>query len=121
MNLNPIFTRDFREWIGYPVEQDEYEGDSAIYFVFSYEDEVSVLYGDNKAVDETAYMQLKLYTPKNYDYFELKKQTGEFFERLGFTITSKHSFLESNILKDTKRMRCTVFEMNYTAGKMEEL
>lgn len=116
MNVNPIFKK-FEKVIGHPVEQDEYEGKESIYFVFVYEDENSDTFGDNRPVSDTVYMQLKLYTPKNFDYFELKAMTTRFFEDEDWSITSKHTFLESDILEGAKRMRCTVFHMNYTEGR----
>lgn len=114
MNVNPFF-EDFEKHIGLEVEQDEYTGKQDKYFVFQYEDERPVLFGDNRPLEDTYYIQLRLYTPKKFNYFELKKRTSDYFESIGFSISSKFSFLEEVTVNGTK-MRCTVFHMNYTGA-----
>ncbi|MBE5875650.1 MAG: hypothetical protein E7290_02030 [Lachnospiraceae bacterium] len=121
MNLNELFVTEFSEHIGYPVAEDIYEDDeSDIYFTFSYEDETPTQFGDDRPLFDTAYIQLRMHTPKEFNYHELKRRTGEYFESRGFQITSKFSFLETTYESVTqsatsnKRSRCTVFKMNYT-------
>lgn len=112
MNLNPKFN-DFAKEIGVDVEQDEYTGKNEKYFVYQYEDERPVLNGDDKPLQDICYIQLKLYTPKKFDYFDLKKRTRDYFESAGFMIPSIFSYLENVTINGTK-MRCTVFKMEYT-------
>ncbi len=112
MNLNPKFIQ-FSKEIGLEVEQDEYTGEQDKYFVFQYEDERPILHGDNKPLQDTCYIQLRMYTPKKYDYFELKKKTRDFFESSGFLISSIFSYLEEVTVNGTK-MRSTVFKLVYT-------
>lgn len=112
MNLNPKF-KDFEKEIGIEVEQDEYSGTNGIYFVFQYEDERGTLFGDNKPLEDTCYIQLKLYTPKDFNYFELKKMTRDYFESSGFFISSIFTYLEK-VTINAEKMRCTVFKLEYT-------
>lgn len=121
MDFSDLFVAEFSEYIGYPVAEDIYEwGESDIYFAFSYEDEVPTQFGDNKPLFDTAYIQLRMHTPKEFNYHELKRRTGEYFESRGFQVTSKFSFLETTYESVTKSAssskysRCTVFKMNYT-------
>lgn len=114
MNLNPVFI-EFGKEIGLEIEQDEYSGTEEKYFVFQYEDETPSLYGDNKPLQDTCYIQLKLYTPKEFDYFELKKKTRDYFESSGFSISSIFSYLE-DVTINAKRTRCTVFKLEYTGA-----
>lgn len=113
MNLNPIF-KEFEKDVGIPVEQDIYEKKEDKYFVFLYEDESPSLYGDNKPLEDTCYMQLKMYTPEKYDYFELKKNTRNYFEDKGFIVSSIFSFVETNVTINGEKKRCTVFSLEYT-------
>lgn len=111
MRLNHKF-EDFEKEIGIEVEQDEYTGEQDKYFVFQYEDERPSLFGDNKPLADTCYLQLRLYTPKEFNYFDLKHKTRDFFEASGFYISSIFTFLENVTVNGTK-MRCTVFKLEY--------
>lgn len=109
MNLNPKF-EDFEKEIGIEVEQDEYTGKQNKYFVFQYEDERAALHGDNRPLEDICYIQLRMYTPKKFNYFELKKKTRDYFETSGFYISSIFSYLEDATI-DGLKMRCTVFKL----------
>lgn len=113
MNLNPIFTALENE-LGYPVDQDMYEGKEDIYGVYSYESEHGTLYGDNHVLEDTVNMRIQIYTPKNYNYMELKHKTRDYLEKRGFIITDIRSWLESKIGNEAQKIRCTVIEMEYT-------
>lgn len=113
MNLNPIF-EELQDTLEYPVEQDMYQGRAGIYGVYSYEDERGTLYGDNRALEDTVYMRLQIYTPKNYNYMDLKHKTRDFLEQKGFIITGIRTWLESRINRESEKIRCTVIEMEYT-------
>lgn len=113
MNLNPVFM-ELENELGYPVEQDMYQGREDIYGVFSYTDETGSLYGDNRAIEDTAYMRIQIYTPKNYNYMDLKHRTRDWLENKGFCITGIRTWLESKINDDAQKIRCTVIDMTYT-------
>lgn len=113
MNLNPLF-EELQNEIGYPVVQDMYQGEEPVYCVYSYEDERGTLYGDNKPLEDTAYMRIQIYTPKSYNYMELKHQTRDFLEGRGFIITGIKSWLESRLDGKAEKIRCTMIEMEYT-------
>ncbi len=113
MNLNPVFGSLENE-LGYPVVQDLYTGEQEIYGVYTYEDETGTLYGDNRPLEDTAYMRIQIYTPKNYNYMELKRQTRNFLEDRGFTITGIKSWLEARLDGRADKIRCTTIEMTYT-------
>lgn len=99
--------------IGYPIELDAYEGKNDIYMVYNYEDEKTALYGDNRPLVDTVYMQLKLYTPKNYDYLQDKKRIRDKLIDSGFIITGIRTILEDVVDKKGQKIRCTVFTIEY--------
>ena len=73
MDLNDKIIK-LLETTGLPVEQDEYTGEDKKYIVFTYEDEGPNAWGDNHPIADTAYMQIQLITPKNYNYFHMKEK-----------------------------------------------
>lgn len=105
---------------GLPVAQDEYTGPLSEYIIFTYEDERPAEHADNKATADTAYMQIQLITPKEFDYMVLKKKIRDLLEEADFFVTSIRSFL-GDVYYGTERTRQTVFEVTYTEQrKMEE-
>lgn len=114
MNLNPKFEK-FKNEIGIEVEQDEYTGTKEKYFVFQYEDERGALFGDDNPLEDICYLQLRLYTPKKFNYFDLKKRTRDYFESAGFYISSIFTYLEDVTVNGEKK-RCTVFKLEYTGA-----
>lgn len=104
---------------GLPVELDEYCGKKDKYIVFTYEDEVPASHADNQVTSDTVYIQVQLVTPKNFDYFDLKKKIRNLLEGAGFFITSTRSFL-GDVYQGTQKTRQTVFKVNYTEQRMEE-
>lgn len=118
MNLNKLL-KDTLKPIGLPVEQDIYEEKEDKYIIFAYEDEVPEAYANNRPTADTAYIQLQLITPKNFNYFALKDEIRDLLERADFTVTSIHSFL-GNKYQGTEKIRQTVYELSYTQGRTEE-
>lgn len=105
---------------GLPVEQDEYAGHSDKYIIFVYEDEGPAEHADNKVTADAAYMQIQLITPKDFNYFALKKEIRNLLEGADFLVTSIRSFL-GDVYQGTNKTRQTVFEVTYTESrKMEE-
>jgi hypothetical protein len=96
-----------------PCVQDEYTGKAEKYIVFIYTDEVPVLWSDNRVDADTAYLQIQLITPKNFNYFTLKHQIRNLLEEAGFLVTSTQSFLGDEY-NGTDKVRQTIFECQYS-------
>jgi len=101
---------------GLHVEQDLYKGKDTEYVVFTYEDERPVLRGDNRVLADEVILQIKLYTPINFNYFELKDKIRDYLESNGFSVTNIRSWLDGirSELKNSKEVRTTLFMVNYT-------
>lgn len=112
MNLNEMLKK-LLEQTGLPVKQDEYVGHGKKYIIFVYEDETPAYHGDNKVLADTAYIQIQLVTPKNFDYFPLKEQIRDLLEQSGFSVTSTRSFLGAAVT-GTEKVRQTIFHTEYT-------
>lgn len=98
---------------GFPAEQDEYEGSSDKYIVFTYEDERPSFYADNKEQAETAYLMVSLFVPKNYNYFEDKKNIKTALVQQGFNVESIQTWLEDARI-GTEKIRRITFSVNIT-------
>lgn len=118
MNLNERITKVL-EVTGMPVEPDEYAGESDKYIIFTLDDETPEAYADNRPTADTAYMQVQLITPKDFNYFPLKKQIRNLLEGADFIVTSIRSFL-GDVYVGTEKTRQTVFNVKYTEGRKEE-
>lgn len=115
MNLNELLIRLLGE-TGLEVEQDIYEGESEKYIIFTYEDETPESFADNRVTADTAYIQIQLITPKEFDYFTLKKKIRDLLEGADFIVTSTRSFLGS-VYVGTEKKRQTIFQVEYTEGR----
>lgn len=115
MNLNELLIKLLGE-TGLEVEQDIYEGDSEKYIIFTYEDENPENFADNRATADTTYLQVQLITPKEFDYFELKKKIRDLLEEADFLVKSTRSFLGS-VYVGTEKIRQTIFHVKYTEGR----
>lgn len=112
MNVNPrLFALE--DATGFPVAQDEYEGSSDKYIVFTYEDERPSLRADNREQARTAYIMVSLFVPKNYDYFADKKKVEDALVQQDFTLESVQTWLEDAGI-GTKRIRRIIFSVNIT-------
>lgn len=119
MNLNSKL-KSLLGVTGLPVEQDEYTGKRAAYIIFVYEDERPESHADNKVTNDTAYLQIQLITPKEYNYFPLKHRIRDLLEGADFSVLSIRSFL-GDVYQGTEKTRQTVFEVSYTGSReMEE-
>lgn len=117
VNLNEILKEVLAE-TGLPVDQDEHTGGLESYIIFTYEDEKPVFHGDNKVLADTVYLQIQLITPKEFNYFGMKKKIKNLLENAGFRITSTYSFLGS-VYYGTEKRRQTVFKAEYTQTREE--
>lgn len=104
---------------GLEIEQDEYTGKKDQYIIYTYENERPGSFGDNSPTSDTAYVQIQLITPKNFNYFELKTKIRNLLEDADFLVLSTRSFLGS-VYTGTEKIRQTVFEVSYTEMRMEE-
>ncbi len=118
MNLNEKLKR-LLGVTGLPVEQDEYTGKSSKYIIFVYEDERPEAHADNGVTEDTVYMQIQLVTPKEFKYFELKREIRNLLEGADFFVTSIRSFL-GDVYQGTEKTRQTVFEVTYTGSREME-
>ena len=101
----------------YPIEKAK--GKSDKYIVFVYEDERPEAHADNEVTDDTVNMQIQLITPKEFDYFKLKKKIRDLLEGADFFVTSIRSFL-GDVYVGTEKTRQTVFEVTYTESRKTE-
>lgn len=118
MNLNEMLVKLLGQ-TGLPVEQDEYTGMGKNYIIFVYEDERPEAHADNRPTADTVYLQIQLVTPKSFDYFPIKKKIRDLLEGADFLVTSTRSFL-GDVYQGTEKIRQTVFEVTYTAARMED-
>lgn len=114
MNLNEIII-DLLRKTGLTVHQDECD-DGEKYIIFTYEDETPAAYGDNRPIADTAYIQIQLVTPKDFDYFSLKEKIRDLLEGADFSVKSIRSFLGSAYV-GTEKIRQTIFHVEYTQGR----
>lgn len=118
MNLNELLV-DLLSTTGLPVEQDEYDGEEDKYIIFVYEDEGPACSADNEVTDDIAYFQIQLITPKEFNYFDLKKKIRNLLEGADFCVTSIRSFL-GDVYMGTEKTRQTIFQVTYTESRKEE-
>ncbi|MBO5032167.1 MAG: hypothetical protein J6D08_09825 [Lachnospiraceae bacterium] len=84
------------------------------YITYIYQDERPVLHGNNMVLADRCEIYVNLYTPVNFDYFELKKKIRDYLEISGFEITSIFTGVEAYD-QDTKKIRRTTFDCAYAA------
>lgn len=112
MNVNPLL-QGLTEVTGLPVEPDLYEGEEDKYIVYTYQDERPVQWGDNRPLDDTAWIDVALYTPKRFNYMRLKHQVRDYLENKGFIVSDIRSWLDPDGNGDY--VRHTTFNAQYTA------
>lgn len=109
MNVNPLIM-ELERITGLPVVPDLYKGESDKWITFTYQDERPVYFGDNVPLDDTAYISVNLFTPKTFNYLELKEQIKEYLESIGIvTNCESYVYLENQI-----PVRQSVFEVTIT-------
>lgn len=118
MNVNEKI-RTLEEVTGYPVRPDLYTGREDKYITFTYEDERPVLVADNDEEAETAYLQVTLFTPEDFNYFADKKKIKKHLKEQGFNVESIQSWL-ADAKTGTKQTRHTVFTVNITEAVEED-
>ena len=119
MNLNKLLKDILKTATGLPVDQDEYDGTSDKYIVFTYINERGEVYADNKPVVDGCYLQIQLITPKSYNYFNKKKLIRDALEENDFTVESIQTFL-GDVYTGTEKIRKTIFEVHYAEAREEK-
>ncbi len=114
MNVNEKI-RSLEQVTGYPVMPDVYRGTEDRYIIFTYEDERAALKADNEELADTAWLQVTLFTPENYNYFADKKKIKKALKDQGFIVDSVKSWLEGR----NNEIRHTVFSVNITEAEEE--
>lgn len=104
---------------GIPVYPDEVPEGNETGICFTYEDERPVLYGDDRPLADTAYIQINMYTSARLNYMNLKHKLRNYLEAEGFRVTSIASWIEKE-LTETERTRHTTFDVNYTKPREKE-
>ena len=96
MNVNPLM-QGLETVTGLPVVPDLYEGSEKKYITYTYEDESPIGFGDDEVLADTAYMQVNLFTPKDFNYMSLKHSIRDYLESLGcLTSTLSRVYQENN-------------------------
>ncbi len=103
--------------LGYPVEQDEYEGIGERYIVYTYEDERGSLWGDDREVAVTTWVQVSLFIPKTDDYDADKRKMKRILEAEGFQVESVQVWVEH---LSGRKVRRITFSVNITEAREEE-
>ena len=110
MNVNQLITTTLSP-LGLPIEQDIYSGNETKWITYSYADERATLHADDAPQIDTAEIQIHLFVPSKFNYFQLKKQIRSLLFGAGFSYATIVTLLEDNI-------RHLVFECS-VEGKSE--
>ena len=119
MNVNPLLM-ELKNLTNLPVVPDIYtpnpgEVSSDKWITFTYQDERPVFFGDNTVLDDTAYISVNLFTPKNYNYMATKEVIKTYLESIGIvTNCESYVYLENQI-----PIRQTIFEVQITKEREE--
>ena len=116
MNVNPLLMA-LKDITKLPVVPDIYEGSSDKWITFTYQDERPVFFGDNEVLDDTAYISVNLFTPKDFNYMPLKGDIKTYLESIGIvTNCESYVYTENQI-----PIRQTIFEVTITKDREETI
>jgi len=116
MNVNPLIMA-LKDITKLPVVPDIYEGTSDKWITFTYQDERPVFFGDNEVLDDTAYISVNLFTPKDFNYMALKETIKTYLETIGIvTNCESYVYMENQI-----PIRQTIFEVTITKDREESI
>lgn len=116
MNINANLIKILKDVTGFPVAQDEYDGQDDKFVIFTYSDERPEAFGDNKPIADTVFIQIQMVTPKKYNYLTMKDKIRDALEDNDFSVTSIRSFLGDEFW-GTEKIRQTVFEAEFSASR----
>lgn len=116
MNVNPLLMA-LKDITKLPVVPDIYEGSSDKWITFTYQDERPVFFGDDEVLDDTAYISVNLFTPKDFNYMALKETIKTYLETIGIvTNCESYVYMENQI-----PIRQTIFEVTITKDREESI
>jgi hypothetical protein len=117
MDLTEILKK-LEDETGIQVWQDICEDeDTDTYITYVYQDERPALHGDNRVLADQCEVYVNLYTPKNYDYFNKKKQIRDYLENSGFNVSSINTRVEDY---GATKVRRTTFDCVYAEMRKKE-
>ena len=116
MNVNPLIMA-LKDITKLPVVPDIYEGTSEKWITFTYQDERPVFFGDDEVLDDTAYISVNLFTPKDFNYMAVKETIKTYLETIGIvTNCESYVYMENQI-----PIRQTIFEVTITKDREESI
>ena len=118
MNVNRM-VEEVGSVVDCPVELDVYSGRQQRYITYTYEDERPDMQGDNRALADTAYIQIHYFVPREYDYMADKHKIRDYLEQSGFKVTSIRSWMENKVT-GFQNTRHILFETNYTEMRRKQ-
>ena len=80
--------------IGLPVAYFQYKGTKPQYIVYNEETEQPSNYGDNKPLESIAWWQVHIFSTKEIDFRNWKKETKKLLLKAGFTVTDIETLYE---------------------------
>jgi hypothetical protein len=81
--LSPVVPNDTPDEAN--IKLNKYSGTSETYVTFNYEDDRATHYEDNEPKIDTAFLQIHLFCPADFNYNTLKKQIRSKLYRAGFS------------------------------------
>ena len=113
MNVNPQLLK-LKDITGFTTVPDVYRGKARSWITFTYEDERPGDSGDDAPLFDTAFMQINMFTPSDFDYLATKEKVKKYLETLG-PVTS----IQSRVYDyDSKMIRQTTFECQISEGRI---
>lgn len=113
MNVNNILM-GLKDVTGLPVAPDVYTGTAKKWITFTYEDERPAISADDEVKGDTAYIQVQLYTPVEFDYLTLKAQIKEYLESIEDAVVPSVRSFVTIYTSSEKKVRQTVFSVEIT-------
>lgn len=107
MNCNEIILRALKP-VGFPIEQDEYNGKEKTFLIFSYQDIGPVFYADDVPVEISCSVLIQLICPKEYNYFAKQKEITRFLMEAGFSYPDITIFYDSDMKKRRIAFACHI-------------
>lgn len=112
MNVNRTLI-GLKDVTGFPVYPDVYEGTADKYITFTYEDERGALYADDEEIHTEVTVEVNLFTPKDFNYFQAKDAIKAYLVANDFQVENIQSWISTEE-KGTSKYRQTTFSANKT-------
>lgn len=108
MNCNEIILRAL-EPVGFPIEQDEYNGKEKTFLIFSYQDIRPAFHADDVPKEIAYSVLIQLICPKEYNYFAKQREITLFLTEAGFSYPDVTIFYDSDMKKRRIAFACQIF------------